>query len=192
MWHKLAEFSRRSKSPWSIMSNGLLLHKPGPRMGVGLEEVQQLLGHFLAAGVAGMGAVADQIAAFPNQPVTLAGRHAVGPEIRTPKQQRRLHRAPFGVVIQAGVSLDLALDQPAHDEGAFVGIRFGVESSVGIAAVDPASQVGDPQVRKMVLEVCQHGSRIPFKLLAVLVEFAAGTGIGELDPGDLHLLARHA
>ena len=36
-------------------------------MGVGLEELQQLFGDLLAAGVAGMRAVADQIAALPGQ-----------------------------------------------------------------------------------------------------------------------------
>lgn len=44
----------------------LLFHKPSACMRVGLEEVEQLFGHFLATGVAGMRTVAGQVAALPN------------------------------------------------------------------------------------------------------------------------------
>ena len=119
-------------------------------MGVGLEEAEQLIGHFLATRIAGMGAIADQIAALPNEPVAFARRGSVGPEVRAPKQQRRFHIAPFRIVIQVGVLIDLTLNQPAHDESTFVRTGFRVESSVGISSVDATSQIGDPQIWKVV------------------------------------------
>ncbi len=95
-------------------------------MGIGLEKVQQLFGHFLAAGITGMSAVASEISAIPNQSVTLARCRPVGPKIRPPQQQWRFHVAPFRIVIQVGVCIDLTLNQPAHDKGTFEGIRFGL------------------------------------------------------------------
>ena len=110
-------------------------------VGVGLEELQELVGNLLAPARAGMDSVAGQVLAFPDQAVALAGRDAVRLEIGPPQQERRLHRALPRVVVQPGFSLDLLLDQPAGDEGTLVGIRLGVQFARRVARVDPAAEV---------------------------------------------------
>src|SRR5438046_1726812 len=81
-----------------------LFHKPRLRRRVALEKPQQQLHDLFAAGGAGVGAVATEVVAFPDQVVALAAFDAVGPEIRAPEDNRRFHRALGGVAIELGVA----------------------------------------------------------------------------------------
>ncbi len=56
-----------------------LCHEPTPGRFVGFHEFEQLLGHFTATRLAGMGAVLDQVLASVDQPVGHSRLNAVGP-----------------------------------------------------------------------------------------------------------------
>ncbi len=134
-----------------------------------------------------MGAVARQVFPLPHQAVLLARRRAVAPQVRSPEQHRRLHRAARGVVVEVGVALDLVADQPADRERTFVGIRLRVQRRRHIARVDTAGEERDPAVREALLRVLNDGKRVRLQLLAVVAEFAGRPHVGELDPDDLDL-----
>src|SRR5215213_1809342 len=103
---------------------------PGePRFGqgVGGEEGEELVGDFFGAGVGGGGAGAGEVLLFPDEVFELAAFGPFGPEVGAPEEEGRFR---FG---ELGVAFDLPLDEPARGEGAFVGVRLGIEPAGGVA-----------------------------------------------------------
>ena len=49
---------------------------------------EELVGDFLAAGVAGVGAIGSGIVLFPDELVAGAALGAIGPEVRAPEQAK--------------------------------------------------------------------------------------------------------
>jgi len=67
-----------------------------------------------------MGPVGGEVIPGPDQGVAFAALDAIGPEIRSPEEQRRFSLALDRIEVKRGVTLDLFLNQPASDEPRFV------------------------------------------------------------------------
>jgi hypothetical protein len=120
------------------------LHEPRLRAGVVLEEAQQQVGDLFGTARRGMHTILAQVPAFPDQLVALAGSHSIRPQVRAP-QQDRLGDLAFLL------SIDLISNDPADGKGGLVSKRLGIHPAYPddvVAAVDPAGEVRDPQVRK--------------------------------------------
>ena len=114
------------------------------------------------------------------------------PRDTDPTATRALGRTPCWIGVQARVARDLILDQPANDEGSFVGVRLRVQRNRGPAAVDSATQVSDPQVRKARFRALDDRTRVLLQRSSVCRKVALGQNVGELDPSDVYLVARLA
>lgn len=74
-----------------------------------------------------MHTVVHIVGAFPNQTDGLPGRHLLGPEVRPPQQERSDDLPPGRIEVEAGLTLDLILNEPTYRKGAFVCERFGID-----------------------------------------------------------------
>ena len=120
----------------------LLMPRAGQRIFV--EEVEQQVGHFLAAGIARVGAVVGgDVVLEPDQPVELARLDAVGPGPLAPRPRRGASTVPWpGSKFRSGSPLIWAWTTPACGERPFMG--DGVPGSTwrgGVAGGDPARKV---------------------------------------------------
>ena len=141
-----------------------------------------------------MGAVFRKVFAPPDEVVRLAALQAVGPQVRPPEQKWHLHFAFGRIIVQRRLAGDLILDQPAHAEGAFKGVRFGVETRAGVSCVDPTGQICQAQVWVTLLEFVQHDDQVSLQRLGVFGERTQRLRPGPrlFDPHDLHLLGRNS
>ena len=120
-----------------------------------------------------MSAVVGKIASRIDQLVAFTQRRTVGPEIRSPQQQRSFDVALFSIKIQSGFAVDLILNQPPRGKCRFIGIRLGIQTVRGITAVDAARQICNPKVWKACLRVLNDGQCVQLQLPTVFFKVAA-------------------
>src|SRR5207249_3293268 len=95
-------------------SRGGLLQIPGLRVRVGMKELDKQIGDLFAARIAGMCAVVvSQVVPIPDQAV-FTRRGPIGPQIGSPKNDRRFRFAFGRVSAERGITFDLTVDDPAN------------------------------------------------------------------------------
>src|ERR1035441_6513781 len=91
---------RLAAPPHSVPISRASLEEPLACPGVGLEELEQLLGHLPAAGFAWMHVIVGaHVLQSPDKAVCFAWPVAAGPQVRTPQGHRRLDLAARRVVV---------------------------------------------------------------------------------------------
>src|SRR5438105_774870 len=135
---------------------------PRRRGVIELEEGEQAIRHDVATGGAGMRPVRHEGAAAPSEAVA-AWREAVGPEIRAPREPRRLDRPLRRIVLERIDAGDLPFDQPLDGEARLVGVGLGVERADAgrVSGVDPARDVALPHIRQLLLDEPYDRPQVP-------------------------------
>jgi hypothetical protein len=136
-----------------------------------------------------MRTVPGEILAFPNESVTLAWFHAIAPQVRPPQKERRLNFTFLSIVIESRLTRYLVLDQPPDGECGLVSIRFGIERAACISGIDTAGQIGNLQVRELVLEFPEYHGDVLLQHAGVFGKFAQirRPHLSLLYPHKLHL-----
>src|SRR5687768_2527898 len=116
--------------------------------------------------------VGYNILSLPNQAVALSRRSAVGPQIRSPEQNRCLNAAALSVEVQGFATRYLVLNQPASRKRRLIRIWLGVEPPNRVPAVGPATQIHNPKVREARPRIVNHGDSVPLKLPPMLLKIA--------------------